>query len=170
MQTETKLFAKYQDFLYSTVKTLEVKDEKDAAQKADSHVLRFKTYEQTYLEMEDEILEGKPKNYSSLIYPNVERVLNVDEVIALREAELAAVKSRELKEEFSNTDGLNVLLDVAEDLLEHGDSEPLCYIRRPGHGCAFIRLQEDEKAYNAQGQQLFPAPAADVAPANTRDR
>lgn len=161
MKTETKKFATYQNASFDRGVPVEVTDERDAVQKAGKNV-RFTMYEQTFSEIDGETLAGEPKNHTPYIYTNIDAILSVEDVIAEKQAELAAEQASTLSDEFS---GLFSVPHMKRFIAELQTINPAtCYIKEPSQYCQFIRLDEGEKVYNAQGQQLHPAPAQDVAP------
>ncbi len=161
-QATTRLYAQYQDHTYARTKPVEIDSEQDGVDKAGSSP-RFYTYEITTLEHNGKTYKGEQENASAWIYTNVEKVLTLDDVIAVFEADAAAAKaSPALRDEFAKSIEVGAIESVIKNYRNTKSPDAL-FVPERGRSSEFIEIKPEDKAYNKAGQRVWP-PADNPAP------
>lgn len=178
MKKKTKLYAQYEDHNFGHKgQGVEVADFEQAVQLG-LHVgsPRFKTFEISSVDIDGEVLEGKPKNHSANIYLSVSRVYTRDEVIEhYRKKRDSLLRDRivdDVPQNIQDQFCMAMKRDAAvvESVIEAFllRDEKTCFILEGGQRGDFIELNDGEMVFDRQGQQLFPAreqdPVLEAAP------
>lgn len=166
VELQTQLYAQYSSANFGRGTTEAVADLQDAVNKGlEIGSPRFKTFERAFVEIDGEVLEGKPKNPSADIYLGVNKLYSRDEVIAAQRAEVASVENspRYNSAQMSQQFALQALDRVIETFSKKDPSA--VFIAEPGgRSGEFIELREGESAYNSNGMRVFPYPTGGLAP------
>lgn len=154
---QTQLYAQYSSANFGRGTTEAVADLQDAVNKGlEMKSPRFKTFEKSFVEIDGEVLEGKPKNPSADIYLGVDQVYYLSDIINRHKLEimdlqkLPASGEAQLSRQFT----IQALESVVRTL--SAKNPQTRFISEKGQRGDFIELKEGETVFDSKGQQLWP--------------
>lgn len=156
MSQNKKLMAKLYNFQCDPCGEIEIQNIDDVLKETDQKpVFRFKTYELPVAEIEGKELKGDPENFSGWHYPDIRKVYTLAEVIAEMEEEIRTSKEPDTLTDSFEGIPKSVLISVLERFKE---KDPACgFIPEPGRPGDWVELKAGDKAYNPNGEQIWPA-------------
>lgn len=167
MYALTKKFAAFEDSRGRALETIEIKDEAHAAVAAEADAFGFTTFERDVLRYDGQDIQGDLKNRTAFVYANVDKLWSRDDVAAYCQAELETARGQKgllsLFTKASKISTLEKLVAFADDF--EADAR---FVQRAGRPVDFLVLQDNDKAYDSRGKQVWPATQApELAQDNT---